>query len=120
MKPPACRCHPPWGRYAGFLSHYKVQAGTDARLLGDLLQRMLGVKVFLDSSNLQDLRALYEAVKNSDVLLLLGTSGVLYRPYCLLEIWTAHSNRKPVVVIPIDGQGWNRDDALKPCASASA
>lgn len=43
--------------YACFLSHYKAQAGSDARYLADMLTRMLnGTPVFIDSSELSDLR----------------------------------------------------------------
>jgi hypothetical protein len=80
MVPPTCRSKPPWGTYACFISHYKVEAGADARYLAELLQRMIGARVFLDSSNLTDLRTLYRAVHESDVLLVLGTKGVLTRP----------------------------------------
>jgi len=37
--------------FACFLSHYKLEAGSDARYLHDLLQRMLTANVFLDSND---------------------------------------------------------------------
>ena len=78
----------PTRRYACFLSHYKLEAGTDARYLKDLLQRMLRAPVFLDSSRLTDLRNLFEqGVRRSDVLLLLATRSVLTRPWVLCELW---------------------------------
>ena len=44
--------------FACFISHYKVEAGMEARYLRELLERMLGRKVFLDSSDLRDLKYL--------------------------------------------------------------
>ena len=35
-------------KYALFLSHYKVEAGSDARYLNDLIRRMTGRPVYLD------------------------------------------------------------------------
>ena len=40
---------------------------------------------FIDSDDLYDLRSLLEDVKQSGVLVLLQSSGVLTRPWCLLE-----------------------------------
>ena len=60
----------------------------DARYLRDLLQRMAQAPVFLDSSDLADLKRLFtDGVQQSDVLVVLGTKGVLTRPWCLLELW---------------------------------
>ena len=44
--------------FAAFLSHYKVEASAHARYLHDLLRRMLCSRIFLDSSELSDLREL--------------------------------------------------------------
>ena len=43
------------------------------------------LKTFIDSDDLYDLRSLLEDVKQSGVLVLLQSSGVLTRPWCLLE-----------------------------------
>ena len=59
--------HPPsheWGlsqsnRYCMFLSHFKVEAGSDARYLSDLIKRMTGCAAYLDSNDLVDLRTLF-------------------------------------------------------------
>ena len=59
--------HPPttsWqlrqgNRYCMFLSHFKVEAGSDARYLSDLIKRMTGCAGFLDSNDLVDLRTLF-------------------------------------------------------------
>ena len=58
--PPTCGWEVSEGNaYAAFLSHYKVEAGSDARYLKDLLQKMLQRPVFLDSNELSDLRRLF-------------------------------------------------------------
>ena len=62
-----------------------------------------GAPCFLDSDNLQMLTDLLEHVKESDVLVLLQTKGLLTRPWCLLEIVTAIKNHIPIVAINIRG-----------------
>ena len=42
-----------------FLSHFKVEAGSDARYLSDLIKRMTGCAAYLDSNDLVDLRTLF-------------------------------------------------------------
>ena len=44
--------------YSCFLSHYKAQAGMEARYLNDMLQKLLRRECFLDSQNLTNLRDL--------------------------------------------------------------
>ena len=46
-------------KYCTFLSHYKVEAGADARYLSDLIHRMTGASAYLDSSDLVDLGTLF-------------------------------------------------------------
>ena len=47
--------------FACFLSHYKVEAGSDARYLKDLLGKIMhDADCYLDSSNLVDLTKLFE------------------------------------------------------------
>ena len=43
--------------WRSFLTHYKVEAGSDARYLSDLIRRMTGCPAYLDSADLVDLRA---------------------------------------------------------------
>ena len=112
--------HPPvasWrvgagNQYAAFLSHYKAESASTARYLHDLMQRMLGgCAVYLDSSNLTDLRYIWEdGLRLSDTVVLLGTRGVLTRPWCLLELWEASRNQIPVIVVNV-GVGDCRFDA---------
>ena len=59
--------HPPttsWelrqgNNYCMFLSHFKVEAGSDARYLSDLIKRKTGCAAYLDSNDLVDLRTLF-------------------------------------------------------------
>ena len=68
--------------YCCFLSHYKMEAASDARYIRDALQKMLRCPVFIDSSSLADLRSLFtDGVHQSDCILLLVTKGVLTRPW---------------------------------------
>ena len=76
-------------KWAAFVSHFKWEAATDARYVKEKLQEKLQQPIFIDSDDLYDLRSLLEDVKQSGVLVLLQSSGVLTRPWCLLEIATA-------------------------------
>lgn len=104
---PTCEWQPTAG-YACFLSHYKAECASTARLLHTYLQSMLGVDVFLDSSRLHDLRLLFdEGLHKSDVVVLLLTIDVLTRPWCLLELWEAQRSGIPVLpllITPVHGQ----------------
>ena len=46
-------------RYCMFLSHFKEEAGSDARYLSDLIKRKTGCAAYLDSNDLVDLRTLF-------------------------------------------------------------
>jgi hypothetical protein len=75
-----------------FICHHKQGAGAKARLLKIRLKGTAGVKrkVFIDSGDLKDLTKLQDCVANdTESLALLHTAGVLYRPWCVLEIATA-------------------------------
>ena len=94
------------GEFAAFLSHYKVEAATEARLIQIELERHLHLppgKIFIDSDTLKDLRRLRQHVRDSDVLVLLLTSNFLTRPWCLLEIYTAITESVPIVALNING-----------------
>ncbi len=95
----------PGKQYAAFLSHYKMEAGMEARYLRDLLQKMLRQPCFLDSQNLMNLKDLFgNGLQRSDVLVLFATKDVLRRPYCLLELWVAQRTGVPIVILDISGQ----------------
>jgi hypothetical protein len=91
-----------------FLSHFKMEAGTDAALIRHELVEALNetqdcanlkVPVFLDSEDLQSLQDLMGRVKMSRNLAILLTDHVLTRPWVLAEIVTAVRNG--VRVLPV-------------------
>ena len=53
-------------RYCMFLSHFKVEAGSDARYLSDLIKRKTGCAAYLDSNDLVDLRTLFNEGELTD------------------------------------------------------
>jgi len=102
----------PKGLYTCFLSHYKLEAASDARYLSDLLRKMLRCPAFLDSSTLTDLRVLFEqGVHKSDVLVVMATRNYLTRPWCLLEILEAARKQVPVLLLQMRGSGFEIDQA---------
>ncbi|KAL1519101.1 hypothetical protein AB1Y20_003366 [Prymnesium parvum] len=104
----------PSKRFCLFLSHYKEEAGSDARYLRDLIQKMVAAPAYLDSADLLDLRSLFDdGVHQSEVLLVLATRSYLTRAWCLLEIWEAWREGIPVLVLPIAGRGYEPDDAVR-------
>lgn len=99
-----------------FLSHYKLEAGTEAALMRSELERALqqdagslghnfDEPVFLDSENLNSLEDLAERVRNTHNLVLLLTKDVLTRPWVLIEIITAKRVGVRVLLINISKQG---------------
>jgi hypothetical protein len=88
----------PW---AAFISHFKSEAAMEARYLQAELSVLLNRPCFIDSDNLHDLRSLQQHVRDSDVLLLLQTKGVLTRPWCLVELLTALAADVPIVNVVI-------------------
>ena len=81
-----------------------MECATDARYLYDLMRKMTHAPVYLDSSTLSDLRQLFdEGIGLSDCVLLLCTSGVLTRPWCLLELLEAKRRGVPVLPVLIVG-----------------
>jgi len=98
-----------------FLSHYKAEAGTEATLVKEHMERILAdgnessdssanvsCPVFLDSENLTDLGDLRRQVINTKNLLLLLTPAVLSRPWCLVELVTAI--RHGIQIVPVEIQ----------------
>ena len=107
---PSCHGWVPRHRYACFLSHYKMEAASEARYLKDLLQRMIDTDVFLDSEDLVDLRDLFDSgVHSSDVLVVLCTEHIALRPWCLCEILEASRGQVPVMPVVLEGKGFSRE-----------
>ena len=72
---------------------------------------MTGAAAYLDSSDLVDLRTLFnEGVHKTDVLFILATKSVFTRPWCLLEMWEAAVKRIPIVLFPVVGGNWTLAD----------
>ena len=84
-------------------SHYKREAGTEARLVHSELKEAIGTdkEIFLDSDDLQDLRHLLTFVKQAEVLVLLQTKSVLTRPWVILELYTAITHDVPIVALSV-------------------
>ena len=70
----------------------------------DKLQGLIQKECFLDSDDLRDLRQLLVSVQNSDVLVILQSSDVLSRPWCLLEMVAAIDAGVPIVAINVQGK----------------
>ena len=95
--------------FAAFLSHFKLECGTEARLVQLQLKPIIeknpieGSKpdIFLDSDDLSDLRNLLEYVVNTKVLVLLQSKGVLTRPWVICELFTAIKNEVPIVALNV-------------------
>ena len=111
--PPVCDWQLAKGHnYCTFLSHYKVEAGSDARYLSDLIRRMTGSPAYLDSTDLVDLRLLFQdGVHKTDAFVILATKGVLTRPWCIMEMWEAARHQIPIVLFPVIGGGFDLADA---------
>ena len=103
--------------YIAFLSHYKYEAASEARIFKEGIERVYrerpcdtehniqrDPKVFLDSDNLKTLSELRDNVRLSDVLVVILTPGVLSRPWCLIEMLTALDAGKPLISINISGR----------------
>ena len=89
-----------------------AEAASDARYMHDMMRKMLHAPVFLDSSSLSDLRQLItDGVHKSDTLILLGTKGVLSRPWCLLELLETWRKGIPVIVVEMASGGFSMQDA---------
>lgn len=99
-------------KYAAFVSHFKMEAAMEARYLQAELETELRRLIFLDrylvgpdpptrgcpdcpihlsrlcSDDLHDLRLLKEAVRQSDVLILVQSARVLERPWWYISLKT--------------------------------
>ena len=100
----------PKKRFAGFLSHFKHECGTEARLVQLQLKPIVqaspiaaggSTEIFLDSDDLSDLRLLLDHVKETQVLVLLQSKGVLTRPWVIIELHTAITHDVPIVALNV-------------------
>jgi len=95
-----------------FLSHYKVEAGSDAALLRAEMEEAIrsdpgspahgfDVPVFLDSEDLCNLDDLQEHVRCTHNVAILLTKGVFTRPWVLVELVTAVTTGVKVLPVQI-------------------
>ena len=108
-KLPTCKWELAKGQsYVCFLSHYKVEAGMEARYMKDELEKILKEPCFLDSQDLRNLKLMIsEGLLRSDVVVILGTKGYFTRPFCLVEVWCAQRFGVPVVVDAVAMRGFD-------------
>lgn len=96
-----------------FISHSKVEAGTEAALMQKDFEKILKedpsipvseleAPIFLDSEDLRDLGELQAHVERSHNLVILLTKKVLTRPWVLIEIVTAI--RAGTKIVPVEIQ----------------
>jgi len=111
MHPPTCSAKPKWKRFACFISHYKAEAGSDARYLSELVTRIIKHRVFLDATDLHDLSLIAEAVSQSDALVCLATPGYFTRPFCLVEILEAYKAGVPAILLTAKSREFDAKDA---------
>jgi len=111
-------------QHLAFLSHFKIEAGTEAALMRSELEqalkedgqenlvKMFDSPIFLDSEDLRDLSDLQARVRQSHNLVLLLTANVLLRPWVLIELVTAMEYNVRVVPVEIKkpGKGFSFPD----------
>lgn len=99
-----------------FISHYKVEAGTEATLMRESFEKLFDAepmhpanefqnRVFVDSECLDDLADLKQHIVNSTVVIILLTPGLFSRPWCLIELVTAIQYKVPVLPVEIQRPG---------------
>jgi hypothetical protein len=102
--------------HLAFISHYKLEAGTEATLIRSMLEQRiqddpsneaaeLSSPVFVDSDDLQELAKLTKHVEGSTNLLVLLTPGIFSRPWCLVEMIIAMKNGVQVVPVEVQRPG---------------
>jgi len=108
-------------RYRFFISYYRDEAGSDARLLQTRLQDLAGSRVFLDASSARDVSGgvnadeirsiIEEGLGRSDVLVFLQTKSCLTRPWVLLELYVACIKNIPIIPVRLADGGYDYGDA---------
>ena len=107
-------------RFQFFLCHHKQGGGGFTRLLKWLLKRDRRVRrqVFLDADDLQDLNLLFGFVGNdTDTLVVICTSEILARPWCVGEMTTARLHAVDVVLVVLPCFTWPTEEFLENYAS---
>ena len=89
-------------RFAIFLCHCQDACGAEAKLVQlELIKLLPGHKLFLGAPNSGD--HIVDHVLESDCVVLFQSEGVLTRPYCLVELYTAITHRVPLVCLNVQG-----------------
>lgn len=97
-----------------FLSHSKMEAGTEAALMRAELEQMVSeemsrvrfnIPIFLDADDLTSLEGVQKAVRKSHNLAVLLTNQVLSRPWVLIEIVTAFASNAQLLPVKVTKPG---------------
>ena len=90
------RVYPSWHV---FISHMQIQSNGEAARLAEMIEYLGGMPwQDMKSTNLTE-EGMKHGVLNSKVLVLLLTSDLLTRPFCLLEIKTAIDANIPIIIL---------------------
>ena len=103
-----------------FLCHHKQGGGGFTRLLKCRLKRHPRVRrrVFLDADDLEDLNLLFGHVANdTDTLVVICTSEILARPWCVGEMTTARLHDVDTVLVVLPCFTWPTDNFFTKYAS---
>ena len=81
---------PPKKLYSAYIAYHEAEAATEAAALQAELELALDRPVYLDGAGPRiNSETAKEAVKQSDVFILLQSARVLEQPYCLVALLTA-------------------------------
>eukprot|EP00438_Fugacium_kawagutii_P010680 Skav207425 [mRNA] locus=scaffold646:287214:287909:- [translate_table: standard] len=100
-------------KFRYFLCHHKTAAGSVARLLKMELQKR-GRTTFVDCDDLQDLTSLFWYVgQETSTCLILATSEVLKRKWCVGEMVTARVQNVPTLLLTWPDFVWPDDKFVR-------
>jgi len=90
-------------KYALFISYHQAGAAAEANAIYAFLldHGFKPTDVFFDQVSLKDIRFLSQAVEDSLILLQLQSSELYFRPYTLLEAYTAFEKRIPIIPVAL-------------------
>jgi hypothetical protein len=85
--------------YAAFLSHHKSSGACTARFMKLMLSQSFQGQIFYDCDNLSSFAAIFDCVKESNMLVVIMSGCTLCRPWCVGEIVTADRCGVPIQTI---------------------
>lgn len=100
-------------QFTVFLSHYKKYGACTCRFLKVVLQKESVGEIFFDCDNLVSFGGIFDAVKDSKLLLCVLNGGALFRPWVVGEVVTAHQCKIPLVTCTIGLTADNKPDMKK-------